>query len=171
MVLKKIDPSNLSNRSSLDSPGPDGLWSTVLYVEDEDSNWNVTELHLRNKYKLFRAKTAQETFSFLTQKRVDLILLDIQLADSEYDGIEICRILKRHPFQEIPTEAKSIFCQNTPIVFVTAYAERHTKEALLKAGADDVITKPVDFTRMLLVSSRLIVRKIQSTNTPPFPGK
>ena len=155
MVLKKIERISQSGRH------PTEDLASILYVEDEDSNWNVTELHLRNKYHLFRAKTAAETFAFLTQQSVDLILLDIQLAGSEFDGIEICKILKRVPFQEIPTAAKVIDCRSTPIVFVTAYAERHTKEALIKAGADDVITKPVDFTRMRLVSSRLIIRSLK----------
>lgn len=154
MVLKKIE------RISQSGNHPFADMAKILYVEDEDSNWNVTELHLRNKYHMLRAKNAAETFDFLNRESADLILLDIQLAGSEFDGIEICKILKRHPFQEIPPVAKAIDCRNTPIVFVTAYAERHTKEALLKVGADDVITKPVDFTRMRLVSSRLIVRDI-----------
>ena len=154
MVLKKIERISNSSRHPADE------MAKILYVEDEDANWNVTELHLRNKYQLFRTKTAEETFTFLRERSVDLILLDIQLAGSAYDGIEICKILKQSPFQEIPPMARNLDCEGTPIVFVTAYAERHTKEALLKAGADDVITKPVDFTRMRLVSSRLIVRTI-----------
>lgn len=154
MVLKKIERISQSGRH------PTEEMAKILYVEDEDSNWNVTELHLRNKFQLFRAKTANETFDFLSKESVDLILLDIQLAGSSHDGIEICKILKRAPFQEVPPNAKNLDCKGTPIVFVTAYAERHTKEALLKAGADDVITKPVDFTRMRLVSSRLVIRNI-----------
>ena len=50
----------------------------------------------------------------------------------------------------------------TPVVFVTAYSARYDKPSLIEAGADDVITKPVDYTRLLLVSSRLLVRDVQA---------
>ncbi len=156
MGLTKIDKSYGS-----ENIGAGPKLAKILYVEDEDSNWNVTELHLRYKYELFRAKNSKETFEILSKQKIELILLDIQLAGSEFDGIEICKILKRYPFQEIPPAAKDLDYRKTPIVFVTAYAERHTKEALLKAGAEDVITKPVDFTRMKLVSARLIVRDLK----------
>jgi DNA-binding response OmpR family regulator len=49
----------------------------------------------------------------------------------------------------------------TPVVFVTAYSARYDKPSLIDAGGDDVVTKPVDYTRRLLVSSRLLVRSPQ----------
>ena len=61
----------------------------------------------------------------------------------------------------IPPEARDFKYDDTPVVFVTAYASRYSKETLLnKAAADDVITKPVDFTRLRLVTSRLIVKDL-----------
>ena len=154
MVLRKFQGFSQTNATDT------GLTDRILYVEDEDSNWNVTELHLRGKYMLDRARDSRETFDRLNANKYDLILLDIQLAGSEYDGIQICKILKRLPGVAIPPEAKDLDYEKTPMVFVTAYAERYSKEMLLKAGGDDVITKPVDFTRLRLVSSRLLVRSI-----------
>ena len=85
MVLKKIETLRSQKFGANDTV------SKVLYVEDEDTNWNVTELHLRGKYNLSRARDSQETFEILSKERFDLILLDIQLSGSEYDGIETCK--------------------------------------------------------------------------------
>lgn len=157
-MLKKFDRS--TKRFSNDRMD----FEKILYVEDEDANWNVAELHLRDKYKIKRAKNATEAFSLLSSEPFNLILLDIQLAGSTHDGIEICRILKRHPEQSIPSDARNLKCEEIPIVFVTAYSERYSKDFLLQVGGDDVVNKPVDFTRLTLVSSRLIIRNIQKMN-------
>ena len=154
MVLRKFESYQRIR------PLQDDTLDRILYVEDEDANWNVTELHLRGKYAIKRARNSRETFDLLRKENFDIILLDIQLADSEFDGIEICKIIKHRPGQLIPLSAKDIDCTAVPVVFVTAYAERYTKEMLLKAGGDDVITKPVDFTRLRLVSSRLLVKSL-----------
>jgi CheY-like chemotaxis protein len=161
MALEKFKSINWT--SSNENTGMD----RVLYVEDEDSNWNVTELHLRGKYILKRARDAREAFKILKEERFDLILLDIQLAGSDYDGIEICKILRQLPGQLIPNEARGLDYRDVPVVFVTAYAEQHTRAMLKKAGGDDVITKPVDFVRLKLVSSRLLIRNY--TEAPKYP--
>ena len=136
-------------------------FSNILYIEDEDANWNVTELHLLGKYNLKRATDSEETFDLLAKEQFDLILLDIQLSGSEYDGIEICKILKKRPGQYIPSSAKNLACENIPVVFVTAYSSLYSKEELIgNAGADEVVTKPVDFTRLRLVTSRLIAKDL-----------
>ena len=41
---------------------------------------------------------------------------------------------------------------------MTAYAARYSKAELLEAGGDELVTKPVDFTRLALVVSRLMVK-------------
>ncbi len=132
----------------------------ILYVEDEDPNWEVTELHLRGKYALKRARNSTEAFTLLAKEDFDLILLDIQLGGSEYNGIEMCKIIKRRPGTKLPPGTIALRCGDIPVVFVTAYASRYDKATLLQAGADEVVTKPVDYTRLLLVSSRLAVKNL-----------
>jgi len=136
---------------------PNAPLARILYVEDEDANWEVTALQLRGKYLLTRASTSTEALSLLARERFDLILLDIQLSGSELDGIQICRALRSRQPHHGAAPAVPL---DTPIVFVTAYSARYDKQTLLDAGADDVVTKPVDYTRLLLVSSRLIVRAV-----------
>jgi CheY-like chemotaxis protein len=84
--------------------------------------------------------------------------MDVQLAGSEYNGIEICEILSGlKPEEELCDFAKGIRT-DIPIVIVTAYASLYTKEQMLKSGAKDFITKPVDFTHLLIVLSRLMIK-------------
>ena len=131
----------------------------ILYVEDEDTNWDVTQLSLRERYSLTRAATSEEAFELLSHKKFDLILMDIQLSGSELNGIEITRILRGLNRSNVPTFAQNADCQGARIIFVTAYSARYSKTELMEAGGDDLITKPVDFTRLSLAISRLLVRE------------
>ena len=67
---------------------------SVLYVEDEDVNWEVTEFSLRSRFSLTRAKSSAQAFEILKNKTFDLILMDIQLMGSDLNGIEITQILR-----------------------------------------------------------------------------
>lgn len=131
----------------------------ILYVEDEDTNWEVTQLSLRDKFTLQRAATSAEAFAILTKEKFDLILMDIQLSGSDLNGIEITQSLRGLDNGGGPAYARDIDCQGARIIFVTAYSARYTKEELIEAGGDDLITKPVDFTRLSLAISRLLVRE------------
>ena len=154
MSLKRIE------RPLVKGPGGPDL-AKILYVEDEDANWQVTELHLRGKYRLKRAKNSTEALALFSRERFDLVLLDIQLSGSELDGIGICKAIRRRAPAGMESSRR-----DPPIVFVTAYAARYDKQELLDAGGDDVVTKPVDYTRLLLVSSRLLIRSLRAPSPP-----
>ncbi|MEO0812934.1 MAG: response regulator, partial [Myxococcota bacterium] len=133
-------------------PGPKGSGlnsdrKKLLYVEDDDSVWEVTEFALRKDYQLERAKNATEAFHSLRTKSYDLILMDIELQGSQLNGIEICQVLKGQLKVDEPAFRAPVDISETPVVFVTAYATRYSREELIKAGGDDRITKPIDFTR------------------------
>ena len=90
---------------------------------------------------------------------------------SDFNGIEITQILKGRFDQAIPEYAQGITAPNTKIIFVTAYSARYGKKELIEAGGDDLMTKPVDFTRLSLVMSRMMARGAYSDpsnkNAPP----
>lgn len=130
----------------------------VLYVEDEDINWEITEHELDRRFDISRASTAHEAFSLLSENAYHLILLDLQLAGSDIDGIAIARLLKGRYVGAPPSYAVGIRAESTPIIFVTAYTARYSKEELLEAGGDDLITKPVNFTHLSLAVARVWAR-------------
>lgn len=142
------------------APKPGGERRRILYVEDDDVIWEVAEFALRKDYDITRARNARETFDLLARNKYDLILMDIQLAGSDLDGIAITRLLKGRYDGAVPSYANGIGAQGAPIIFVTAYTSLYKKEDLERAGGDERISKPVDFTRLSLAMTRLLVRDL-----------
>lgn len=139
--------------------GGEGVQGHVLYVEDDDTNWEVAEFSLRKRFRLVRASTDQQAFALLGKREFGLILMDIELAGSALNGIDITRALRGTYPGALPSYAVGVQCA-TPIVFVTAYSSRYNKRELLAAGGDDRIAKPVNFTGLALVMARLLVRNV-----------
>lgn len=171
-----FSPSNPPRRRLSNPPAP-GERARILYVEDEDLIYDVTETALSERYLVHRARDAFETFNKLSQSTYHLILMDIQLEGSELDGITITRILKGLYRGTSPTCAEYVeklstlgpclidgVC-STPIVFVTAYAGRERKQDLLDAGAEEIIVKPVNFTRLSLLIARIWARGVQEATS------
>jgi len=154
MAFSRFKP----NRKSLFSELPPQSRPRVLYVEDEDVNWEIAENALEGRYDLSRARSAQEAFSLLANNAYHLILLDLQLSGSDIDGLTIARLLKGRYTSDRPDYAIGIRLETTPIIFVTAYTALYTKEQLLEAGGDDMITKPVNFTQLSLAVARVWAR-------------
>jgi two-component system response regulator HydG len=155
MTLKKFDPKAAEPQAQA-APA-----TSVLYVEDEDTNWEVTEFYLRDRYLLTRARNATECFAALAKGRFDLVLMDIQLSGSDLNGIDVTRILKGKYAGRVPAYAEGVTTPNLPIIFVTAYTARYNKESLIDAGGADLITKPVNFTALSLAVTRLLMQATQ----------
>ena len=120
----------------------------ILYVEDNETNWDITALELRSDYALEWARDSRTVFQKLAEKSFDLILMDIELAGSDLDGVEITRCLRGEKNGDLPDYAKNAVAIETPILFLTAYTARYDKSELVAMGADGVLTKPVNFHQM-----------------------
>lgn len=154
--------TKFNNNAGGTKPGrPSAPQYRILYVEDEDQNWEIAEAGLRQHYVMQRASNAREAFDALKSNQFDLILMDIQLADSDLDGIEITRVLRKIA-QKTPPAYTAGITTAAPIIFVTAYNARYSKEELKACGGDDLIPKPVDFTRLSLAISRCLSRAVLS---------
>ncbi len=138
-----------------DEVGHEEKKGLVLYVEDSNTNWEVTKLEIGGEYDLMRAKDANEAFVILGKHKFDVILMDIELAGSPYNGIEITKILKGKFDKPIPAWISMIgTLDSTPIIYVTAYSSRYTRDELLATGAADVVIKPVNFTALCLAMAK-----------------
>ena len=124
----------------------------LLYLEGEDSNWDVTELRLRGKYHLVRARDAQEACRAVKRLGSSLyaILMDIQLAGSPLDGIQLTRLLRGGlTATALPQWAQDLPRVTVPIIFVTAYGHSpHSEAELIAAGGNRLVPKPVDFVAL-----------------------
>ncbi len=157
---------------SAEKPRPSAPLKRIVYVEDEDANWEVAELLLKKKFELTRARNAREACVAIPAI-ADLyaILMDIQLSGSDLDGIELTRLLRGTlPQEKRPSYALGLPVSGVPIIFMTAYGARYTEDDLIKVGGNMLVTKPVDFVKLSLglasVSLKNVYRHL-GTNTRP----
>lgn len=109
---------------------------SILVVDDEPRNFDVIEVILSNQnYELQYASSGLEAIESLEIMPIDLILLDVMMP--EMDGIEVCAKIKANP-QWRPI----------PIIMVTALTEKEDLAECFKAGADDFLSKPVNFLEL-----------------------
>ena len=114
--------------------------STVLIVEDDMVNARVFSkiLTKRGGLAVKHTENVEEVLSIAQKKEADVILMDVSLSHSVYqgkpvDGIEITQILKGDP------QTSEI-----PVILVTAHAMDGDRETFLtQSGADGYISKPV----------------------------
>ena len=113
---------------------------TVLIVEDDLMNAKIFSkiLQKRGGLDVKHTENVDEVMQIAQGGEADIILMDVSLARSVYqgksvDGIKITQILKSDP-----KTAK------LPIILVTAHAMEGDRESFLKqSGADGYISKPV----------------------------
>ncbi len=136
----------------------------VLYVEDEPENRAVAELRLKRSYDLLLASNDEEACHLLRSRagEISAILMDIQLKGSALDGIELVRLV-RGTLLEVkkPSYALDLPILTIPILFVTAYGARYSEPELLAAGAQKLVTKPVNFAELTLALVDAQLKRLQ----------
>lgn len=108
----------------------------ILIIEDDPIDRKLVGVVLTTSGHVVRARTsAEEAIEAIATNRPDLILLDLKLPGM--NGLELLRKLKSLPD-----------CRDIPVVVVTAFPELFRKEALMAAGCDAFLVKPIN-TRTL----------------------
>jgi len=112
----------------------------ILVVEDDPVNALLFRVILekRGGFRVSVTESPDEMFAIVRDGNADLVIMDISLSHSRYNGapvngVDLCRMLKADPV----TAA-------TPVILATAHAMRGDAESLLKdSGAEDYIAKPI----------------------------
>lgn len=115
--------------------------TTVLIVEDNEDNLLIfsTILTVRGGLEVKSTEDVEEVLRIARQGEADLILMDIALPQSTYqgervDGVKITQILKSNPATA-----------NIPVMLVSAHAiESYRQKFLQESGADDYVIKPIE---------------------------
>lgn len=132
----------------------------LLYVEDDDENWDVAELRLGASYTMLRAKSSEQACRVVRERGKELtaILMDIELRGSELDGTELVELFRgKRLSRELPAYARDLSPVTRPIIFVTAHGARYSDVELMLFGADRVIAKPVNFAALTMALASLQV--------------
>jgi PAS domain S-box-containing protein len=118
---------------------------TILYVEDNPSNFRLIERVLKRRpgFKLLAAMQGGIGIELAREHLPDLILLDIHLPDM--GGDEVLRHLKADP------QTSAI-----PVVALSADATRRQIDITMAGGAKDFLTKPLDIERFLTLVDEIM---------------
>jgi len=106
----------------------------VLIVDDDaDLSFIIKEMLTGYGYAVTCAGDGDEAFSLLTQLNYQLIILDINLPDT--DGFEICRELRR--------------VSSVPVIFASARTNEDARVKGFDIGGDDYLMKPYSMKELL----------------------
>jgi diguanylate cyclase (GGDEF)-like protein/PAS domain S-box-containing protein len=105
----------------------------VLIVDDNELNRDMLARRLERKgYEVVVAASARELMKIIEEQKLDLVLLDIEMPD--VSGLEALQTIReKHSANELP------------IIMVTARNQSEDVVKALNMGANDYLSKPVDF--------------------------
>ncbi|MCD4685015.1 MAG: response regulator [Anaerolineae bacterium] len=103
----------------------------ILIIDDDALMCDLLRMALqREEYETHEAYSGQTALEYLATNTVDLILLDVMMAD--LNGFEVVRRL------QADDRLKAI-----PVVFLTARVDAISQKTGLDAGAVEYLTKPI----------------------------
>jgi two-component system catabolic regulation response regulator CreB len=124
----------------------------ILIVEDEPAIADTIQYALdTDGFDTTLLNSGQPVLPYLSEEKVDLIILDIGLPD--VSGLELCKKIR--------------LTHALPIIFLTARAEEIDRVVGLEIGADDYVTKPFS-PRELSARVRAVLRRTNGKGSPPF---
>ncbi|SHG24860.1 sigma-54-dependent transcriptional regulator [Cognatishimia maritima] len=114
----------------------------ILIVDDErDIRELVSDILEDEGYTTRLAGTSDEAMQQVTSEQPALMILDIWLKDSNMDGIDILKVVKR----DYP---------DVPVVIISGHGNIEIAVAAIKQGAYDFIEKPFNIDQLLVVIRR-----------------
>ena len=116
----------------------------ILIVDDEiDIREMVAGILSDEGYEARVAGNSSEAITTINERAPSLLLLDIWLEGSEYDGLELLDIVRRgYP--------------GLPVVMISGHGNIETAVSAIKRGAYDYIEKPFKSDQLFLVVDRAI---------------
>jgi len=116
----------------------------ILIVDDEaDIRMLIGGILSDEGYQTRAAGDAASALAAMRARQPNLVILDVWLEGSEYDGIDLLKVLREeHPL--------------VPVVMISGHGNIETAVAAIQEGAYDFIEKPFKADRLLLVVERAI---------------
>ncbi len=111
-----------------------GLAKDILLIDDDQEIAGLIEEELSERgYRVTATTCARDGFAVMQRDQPDLVLCDISMPGES--GFQ----LLQHLTPQTPRHV------NVPFLFLTALTDRETELRAWELGADDYVTKPVDF--------------------------
>lgn len=110
---------------------------TVLTIDDDPAVLKVVERCLQARgYRAYTTREPEHFWELLTEHTPDLVILDLEMPT--VSGIDLCQLLR-----------EDVKYRHLPILAFTAQEELANYQEALEAGADDVLSKPLQESRLL----------------------
>lgn len=124
----------------------------ILVVDDDDSGRDALTMLLRSAgYRVTSAATGESALDLISRERYQVIVSDLFLPDKS--GFDI--------LQKVQKDSPA-----TEVIVVTGHASAQTAVRAMKEGANDYITKPIDFDELkIVVAKALEKQKLVSENS------
>lgn len=120
----------------------------ILVVEDDDDSRDLIASILRHaKATVHAVPDAKIALADLSKRSFDVIVSDIGLP--EMDGLELMRAIRARPAE---------LTRRTPAVALTAYTRAADRTAVMQAGFQAHVPKPVDSNELIATISNLVGR-------------
>ena len=116
----------------------------ILVIDDEkDIRDSISGILDDEGYLSDAVKNSQEALSKITDNTYDVIILDVWLNDSELDGMQLLKEIKK-------------FDLETPVIIISGHGNIEIAVDAIKNGAYEFIEKPFSSERLLLTVKRSI---------------
>jgi putative two-component system response regulator len=123
----------------------------ILIVDDESAARIALATLLRKEgFEVDEVRDGTSALARCASFRPDLVLLDVLMPDMS--GLDVCRRIKAAPETRL-----------TPVVLITGLSDTEDRIEGINAGADDFLSKPIDFNE-LLARTRSLLRLKQYTD-------
>ena len=128
--------------------------SDILVVDDErDIRELVSDILEDEGYATRKAANSDECMAALNDEVPALLILDIWLKDSQMDGIDILKAVKRDN-------------PDVPVVIISGHGNVEIAVAAIKQGAYDFIEKPFNIDQLMVVIRRAMeTSRLRRENT------
>jgi len=106
--------------------------SKILVVEDNTETQLIIKINLRDVYDVELTDNADDAITLIKKNDFDLVLLDINLGNSD-DGRDVLNMIK-----------KEVEYSHIPVIIITAYDIKKEEKDLLMNLSCDFLEKPLD---------------------------
>lgn len=119
----------------------------VLYVDDSLFSQDIMEKIIKRRgYKYIAAFSGQEAINIIEKQRINLVFLDLYMP--EINGYETAKIIRDKNFSS----------EELPIIGMTAYTMKKSKEECLAAGMNDYLEKPFELEHLYKLIDKYLMR-------------
>jgi uncharacterized protein (TIGR02266 family) len=127
------------NRAGDDRP----VRRRILVVDDSPIFLELEETFLSRIGHVLTARRAEEALELARREHPDVVLADLHMP--EMNGDELCREIKSDPD-----------LAGTPVILVTGERDAEDHARAVRAGADDVVHKPVNRLQLIQAVDRFL---------------